>query len=146
MASGDGDPVSDERPADKLDHIVRPSLPWRQERITECGRAAGELPVITKDELVARVKRLGQQRTAFTVCMTCYERVRYSKTWDVAPEDVLSREINRRDPDELRRLRRELAAVTALVAKYQDEFDAMVTGLEGTPSLAAYRRAKRMGR
>lgn len=138
--------MSDERPADKLDHVVRPSLPWRQEYITECGRPGAELPVITKDELVARVKRLGQQRTVFTVCMTCYDRVRYSHTWEVAPESVLEREIRRRDPDEIRRLRRELAAVTALVDKYRDEFDAMVTGLEGAPNLAAYRRAKRTGR
>lgn len=138
--------MTDDRPAEVLDHITRPGLPWRAERLTECGRPADGVQTITADELRARVARLGKQRTAFTVCMTCAGRVGYSKPWAVAPELVLEREIQRRKPEEVLRLRRELAAVTALVEAHREEFDAMVDGLADTPSLTAYRRTKRQAR
>lgn len=146
MFPGDGRwPMPDDtRLADDLEHIVRHNLPWRDDTdaLTECGRPAENFPTITRDELIARIRRLGRKRTAFTVCITCAERTQYAKPWDVAPEDVLSREIQRRQPDQLRR---ELAAITTLIANHPDEFQALLTGLAGIPSLAEHRRTRHVG-
>ena len=128
------------RPADALDHVLRPRLPWRQEDLTECGRDPANLPTITRDDLINRVRKLGQQRTVFTVCMTCWHRSAYSKPWADEPEAVLEREIQRRKPQ---RLRHELTAITLLIDAHRDEFNELLNGLAGTPSLADHRRNRR---
>lgn len=137
--------MDDTRPAEALDHVIRPRLPWRTDDRTECGREPGTLPTITRDALAARFKTLGQQRTAFTVCMTCLSRARYSKPWAVAPEAVLEREIQRRKQDDTERLRRELLAIELLITAHAEEFDELLAGLAGTASLSAHRRNRARG-
>jgi hypothetical protein len=136
--------MADTRVPDKLDHVLRPALPWRPAELTECGRPANDFPVIDRNELADRVTRLGQQRTAFTVCMTCYAASGWAKQWETAPEAVLQREISRvtARPD---LLRRELWAITALIAAHRSEFEDFVNGLADTPSLDAHRRNRRTG-
>lgn len=134
----------DDRPAEALDHVVRVMLPWRTDSLTECGKQASTVKNISRDELAARIKKHGQQRTAFTVCMTCCDRTRYAQPWAEEPEAVLEREI-RRVQGKPGDLRRELLAVAALIDAHRDEFDAYVTGLAGAPSLAEHRRNRRFG-
>jgi hypothetical protein len=55
------------RMKEPVDHIVRPSLPWRsstEPAVTECGYNAESVKTITRDELAARLKEYGEQATA----------------------------------------------------------------------------------
>lgn len=139
-------------PDEPLDHLLRASLPWRADRLTECGRPADTVAsVITADELAARVRRDGKRRTAFTVCMTCADRAGYATTWEEHPIGVLYRELHRvgahrptgapPNPD-FETTTAELRAIAALVAAHRDEFDAYLAGLRTTVSLTD-RRARR---
>lgn len=138
-----------------LDHVLRPNLPWRSDQVTECGRAATDVAsVIDADELIERTKRHGQQRTVFTVCMTCWDRAKYAVTWDQYPIAVLDRELHRVGADPrisprkpgADRMTAELRAITALIHAHRDEFDSYLTGLTETVDLAARRsRRKRVG-
>lgn len=139
-----------------LDHILRPRLPWREDDLTECGRAANDVKtIITADELKARIKRLGQQRTAFTVCMTCAGQVKYSMTWEQHPIGVLDRELKRVGtftptpgyPVALKveRVTAELRAIAALIDAHRGEFDGYLSGLGDTVDLAGARRRRARG-
>ncbi|MBF6302284.1 hypothetical protein IU459_32795 [Nocardia amamiensis] len=139
-----------------LDHVLRPSLPWRDEELTECGRPAVDVAsAITADDLTARVKRIGQQRTAFTVCMTCAGRVEYSSTWERYPIAVLERELqragihppglSRSTKPEAARMTAELRAIAALIEAHREEFDGYLSGLDKTVDLGARRRRRAGG-
>lgn len=136
--------AADTRPAEALDHVVRDMLPWREQQLTECGKDAAGKQTISRDELAARIKRLGQQRTVFTVCMTCWDRAQYAQPWGEAPEAVMEREL-RRCQGKAGQIRRELFAVAALIEAHRGEFDSYVNGLAGAPSLAEHRRNRRLG-
>jgi hypothetical protein len=127
-----------------LDHVLRDPLPWRDDNLTECGRPANDVAgqLITVPELIARLKEHGQQRTAFTMCMTCFERARYARTWTQNPEDVLLRELQRvRDRDGSRQaIRIELQAIAALIEAHSHEFEALIIGLGQTTNLADRRK------
>lgn len=135
--------MADERPAEHLDHVARPMLPWRVSHLTECGLSTSSLPVIDVDTLIARIGRLGQRRTALGVCMTCWTTASHSKKWDIDPVSVMEREVRRHKP---KQLERELRAIAALINAHREEFDTAVAGLAGTPSLAEHRRNRRQGR
>src|SRR5215510_8447013 len=80
-----------------VDHIVRPQLPWRTARdvaITECGYDASKVKAVTRVEYFARLKELGQQRTAILTCMTCSDTARRWGTWDDDARKALEREID----------------------------------------------------
>lgn len=136
----------------RRDHVARPPLPWRpDERITECGRRADSVEtVIEADQLEWRIRNWGRQRTAFTVCMTCSERARYSPKFDVDPVEVIAREGRRtggaiyqreRANDHLHRelLAHELRAMVELVAEHRDEF---LTRLAASQDRAAFARRR----
>lgn len=127
-----------------LDHVERAVLPWRApDGRTECGRLPAEVKgsILTIEELVARYKNHGQQRTALTTCMICFDRARYNARWDQNPVGVLQRECQRSRDSDL--FLRELRALAALVAEHRDEFDGYVAGLAETTSLAAARAKRR---
>jgi hypothetical protein len=119
-----------------VDHIIRPSLPWRSPgtAITECGYDASKVKAITRPEFFSRLKDLGQQRTAMLTCMTCSDTARRWGTWDDDPRLAIEREVTwergggyraRTDRGEL--LRDELIAVAALIEAHREEFDGLVT-------------------
>lgn len=160
------DPVDTDltkRPTD-IDHIARSMLPWRDETdaLTECGRPVQEVSVAPVDELRARVKRVGQARAMFTVCLTCVERHDHrgrGETWNTNPVAVIGREVERvrsvypyalRDETATETRRRaerdrfaaELKAIAALINAHRDEFDGFITGLAATNDLTE-RRNKR---
>jgi len=134
-----------------VDHILRPALPWREDGLTECGRVVTEATaVVTADEVKARIKRIGQQRTAFTVCMTCAGRTSLSRTWQQDPIDVLYRELRRvstgygiNTGPAATRMTAELRAIAALIAAHRDEFDGYLSGLGDTVNLADARSRRR---
>jgi hypothetical protein len=50
------------------DHVASPTLLWRTDRHTQCGRAADDVSsVISVDGLEARIQRDGHERTVETV-------------------------------------------------------------------------------
>jgi hypothetical protein len=123
------------------DHIRRPDLPWRQSRITECGRPIDDVNGwVDRPAAVARIHREGVQRAALFLCMTCLNTARNHPEWDENPVKALAREFyGATDPG----LHDELLALGALVAAHREEFDGYLKGLTETVSLAAARRARR---
>ena len=146
-----------------MEHVQRPQPPWRAARLlTECGRPTDGMTVISREQLITKVKRQGQKRAAFTTCMVCWDKCRTNHAWDVDPVGCLMREaaryewISRRvaygnydagDPGEKApsavRFRNELLAIAALIEAHQDEFDDLCEGLAATGDLTARRRARR---
>lgn len=139
-----------------LDHVARQPLPWRTEaQLTECGKEIADLDpdrVITIDELFARIRRLGQMRSAYTTCMTCFEAARRNRSDRPDGVATVAREIHalrwvagvtdlqfvqRDDPiaERRRRLAIEMDAIAALVAAHREEFDGFLAGREETVSL-----------
>lgn len=118
-----------------VDHILRPSLPWRETAgMTECGLNAASVKTLSRDEYFVRFKEMGQQRTALFTCMTCGDTCRRWGTWQDDPRKAIEREIQwetqwRRD-DRGARLRDELLAVAALIEAHREEFDAHLTAIE----------------
>lgn len=124
------------------DHVRRTDLPWRIATTTECGKPVVDVAsVISRAELVAKVKQDGIQRAAYSTCMTCLETARRWPDWNADPVEAVARDFygGRRDP----RLRDELRAIAALVDAHRDEFDDYLTGLGETVDLLAARRARR---
>lgn len=136
-----------------VDHVIRPTLPWRMTGValTECGYDASKVKTISRDELIARLKDYGQQRTAILTCMTCVETATRWRTWDQDPRDALDREIQwerRRDlKDTERSLRAELSALAELADSHRDEFEEAVARHKGVETWqvakAEFRRRKR---
>lgn len=139
--------------SEQRDHVVRAQLPWRTDQLTECGRELNDVAsFITRDQLIGRVKEHGQQRTAFTVCMTCWTTAsshRYN--WNSDPIATIAREASRcggsyghaSPSPERSQLVAELRAIAALIDAHRDEFDGYITGLAETTSLTAARKARR---
>lgn len=146
-----------------LDHIARPPLPWRTGAdLTECGKPITEFAgrVITRDDMLQRIRDSGKQRVAFSTCMTCVDTSnRWTRPWQPANDAVtaLARETESvdyamppRDPEKhnerwicRQRLTTELEALAALVEAHRDEFDEYLTGLAATVKLADRRQRRR---
>lgn len=122
-----------------VDHILRPSLPWRlgSAAITECGYDASQVKTLTRDEAKARYKELGRQRTAMLTCMTCIETANRWGTWEDDPRQALQREITwehggfyRAREDRGQRLKNELQVIATMIDERRDEFLAAVSEIE----------------
>jgi hypothetical protein len=126
-----------------MEHVERAPLPWRDETLTECGLPTAGHPVLTRDAWTDKVRTLGQQRAAFTTCMTCWEAARRNASW---AEDPV-RALNRATSDWRRQdiLADELRAIALLVDAHRDEFRETLAGLADVGDLAARRRARRSG-
>jgi hypothetical protein len=152
-----------------IEHVARPQPPWRAAALlTECGRPADAVTVITRDQFIAKIKRLGQQRAAYTSCMVCWDKCRHNHDWDVDPVGCLMREAARYEHASMRRVyyggndlrdvaesqraadaigfRNELLAIAALVEAHRTEFDEYCDGLASTSDLAARRTAQQHSR
>jgi hypothetical protein len=132
---------------EELDHVARAGLPWRPEHRTECGLAPAGRAVISRDQLVEKLKREGQRRAAMTTCMTCLDTAARHQPWDQDPASALQREIPLYGRDQERDLvNSELRAIAALIDAHRDEFDGYLTALAGTVRLADARTARRSRR
>lgn len=136
---------------ERRDHVYRSGLPWRTERMTECGKAESDVAAcITADELATRISRFGKQRTAFTICMTCWTTTEHAPRWETHPVGVIFREAKRAgagyitpsDKPAAHHLADELRAIEALIAAHRDEFDEYITGLADTADLASRRKQR----
>lgn len=122
-----------------IDHILRPRLPWRDDRLTECGLdAQGMQNVVERGAYLQRKKEMGQQRCALFHCMTCMQTVQRWPTWAEDPRRALAREIEWERPEYFRygdpkrgdRLRRELDAIAVLLERHAEEFKSLVLKAE----------------
>lgn len=121
-----------------VDHIVRPRLPWRsptEPAITECGYDASKVPSVTREAYFQRRKELGQQRAALLTCMTCLQTAERWEAWDTDPRRAVEREIawecGWRGAGRGERLKDELLAIASLVAAHPDEFQSLLTQIQG---------------
>lgn len=130
--------------ARQLDHLVRPGPPWRQTEKTECGLPTANLPTITRDELDERMKKLGQRRTLFGACVTCWETARRHPTWDRDPAKAYSRDFGYHKVHGAAgdQLSNELRALEALWSAHRDEYEAHLAALTGTLTLTDARRRR----
>lgn len=144
-----------------VDHITRAPLPWRTSvDLTECGKPTAELTgrLLTRDEAAARINRIGRQRAAFTLCMTCAttsdRHQGPAETDAVATVHRAMQSVRHAYPpgltreqtpqwQERQRLNGELEAIAALIAVHREEFDGYLAGLRQTVSLAERRGQKR---
>lgn len=121
-----------------VDHILRPTLPWRQSgegAITECGYDASKVKTLTRADFFQKEKDLGKQRMAMLTCMTCSDTARRWGTWNDDPRLALQREIEwerggayyRERTDRGQRLKDELIAINSLIEAHRGEFDAVIT-------------------
>lgn len=155
---------------ERRDHVIRARLPWRTDDLTECGRPVEDVgSTITREQLRWRLKQYGQQRTAFTVCMTCWGVARSEDVWETNPTGMISRDMRRgrgaivyydyqRPVDgvpqqptgpHVDRLSVELHAIAEMIAAHRDEFDQRVQAATQAALFADRRRraekAKRHG-
>jgi hypothetical protein len=120
-----------------VDHILRPRLPWRsasEPAITECGYDASKVKVLTREDFQARLKDLGQQRTALLTCMTCADASKRWPTWEQEPRGALEREITWEyawgREKRGHRLKDELVAIVALIDAHPEQFASLLGELE----------------
>src|SRR4051812_10541779 len=133
-------------PSEPLDHVRRSDLPWRTMELTECGRPLSDVGAyIDRDQLQARLRAWGKQRTSMHTCMTCWTASTHNPTFEHDPVQAMSREVRGAMwTKEQPQLAAELRALAALAVKYRDEFDDFVTGLGEAASLAQHRRDRQM--
>lgn len=116
-----------------VDHILRPTLPWRGDEgmITECGYDATKVNTLTRAEYFQRVTDFGKQRAAMLTCMTCASTAQRWGTWDDDPRLALEREIqwergwSRENRGQ--RLKDELLAIAVLIDEHHEAFEAIIT-------------------
>lgn len=129
-----------------LDHVERSPMPWERATRTECGLVVEALEhgnVISREQVVAKVKDQGVQRAALSTCMTCLETVRWWPTWQQNPVAVVARAYTRvRWTADGGQAAAELRALAVLVEIHRAEFEQLLADLAGTTDLAA-RRAKK---
>lgn len=145
------------------DHVIRARLPWRDDDLTECGRPINDVATtITADQLKWRLKEHGQQRTAFTVCITCWTtcRDRSRDSWEANPASLLMRDMHRsahgiiyfdyarsadgqnvRTGPHVDRLAAELHAIAKMIEAHRDEFDERVAAARDA-ALFTWRRGE----
>lgn len=140
-------PTSLTEPAEPMAHLPRPSLPWREgQPLAECGLRTEGLPLITRAEVLARVRRGGRQQAFRSVCATCWETANRWSDWEHDPLDAMAREVSpvggRRTPLILE----ELLALAELARAHPEEFQALVDDLHVTRRAKAAQAARRTRR
>ncbi len=132
----------------KLDHIARAMVPWHDPATkTECGSDIDDVAsVITRDELVAKVNREGQQRALYSTCQTCLSTARNHPEWKQDPVAVMERHFTHMKWDTSPDRRREVLAIAALIENHRDEFHAIQRDLAAAGDLSSAREERRMRR
>jgi hypothetical protein len=124
-----------------VDHVLRPSLPWRSAAdpaITECGYDAAKVTTLPREQFFARLKDYGPQRSALLTCMTCSSTAMRWGTWADDPRLAVSREVEWEGArwsgfgaHEKRghRLKEELLAIEALIGAHPEEFRKLLAAI-----------------
>lgn len=125
------------------EHVARPSLPWRVgEQLTECGRKADE-DTLTRDELIAKVRKQGPSRAKITTCLTCFDTAQRWQDWNASPAAVMARELKNVtywSGQAAPVIQNELRAIALLIEAHREEFDETLAALASTVPLVANRR------
>lgn len=125
------------------EHVLRPILPWRVGSLTECGRDSDE-GTLTRDELVAKVRKQGPSRAKLTTCLTCFETAQRWPGWEANPAAVMAREVKGVSywtGHEGAEINDELRAIAMLIAEHRDEFDETLAALRQAVPFKPRRRA-----
>ncbi|KKM17196.1 hypothetical protein LCGC14_1678200 [marine sediment metagenome] len=127
--------------SEPLIHIERVRPPWRKIRLTECGRVLGDVAAaISFDEAVKKINKEGIQRASFSLCMSCFERVRYGqRSWDENPTAVMHRDNTTKRED---LLSEELRALSILFGRHEDEYKSIFKGLQEVVDLSKRRKGR----
>lgn len=127
------------------EHLIRPSLPWRDVQLTECGKDPEAVErVLTREGFRKMVASLGQERARITACQTCLSAAQRHPTWESSPSAVVQRWLtpwwqgNRQENV----LDQELRAIVTLIENHREEFDGILQGLTGD-ELRARRKRRR---
>lgn len=127
-----------------LDHIIAEAPPWMESERTVCGRPLNDVgSAVPEHVIAAKVTKHGQQRTAFSTCMTCMTTISSRPRWETAPTQFVNWYTQgawRATPDR----DAEWVALAALVAAHPEEFAAHLQAVRGDDLSAA--RAKRRPR
>lgn len=113
--------------------------------MTECGHDVAEFAVVlTRDELVCKVRDQGMQRAGLSTCMTCLSTAQRWPTFVQDPVRAMGRVtyMGRRGDD---RVRRELLAVAELVERHRAEYLALVESIGATTDIGVARAKRRAG-
>lgn len=135
-----------------LDHLLRAAPPWYTgPQMTECGRPSGDVKsIVDRQAMKNTVERLGKQRAAMVMCMTCVGLYSRPGIWERHPAEILQRLIEstryraRGGDDGRARLNRELLAIGMLIEDHREEFESYLTALEQTSDLDQARRRSRL--
>lgn len=133
-----------------ITHIQRANLPWRDERVTECGLDASRHPTWSRAEVQAKQKKLGKQRLAMLTCMTCLSTYERHTSWEEDPASCMLRHAQgntrrwvRNPSPEQRAFSDELRAIAMLVEAHREEFDSILADLRDVVDLSQARRQAR---
>lgn len=132
-------------------HVRRPGVPWRPPAdLSACGRGADSSALIGFEEFrkiraaaftgirepvvleknTERKKMVDDIKISTGVCRACWTSLRYAKTWDEDPVDVLTQYVKDAEcwaaTPEFLHTSAELRAITDLVAQHADEFNQLV--------------------
>lgn len=116
--------------SEPLTHVARTSLPWRDADRTVCGHPISQYAeglVLNLADARAMARRLGQQRFALVICMTCANNAGRWAEWDDNPLMRMEREVTGggfRKIDE--QIVHELRAIGLLIMHHREEFDGLV--------------------
>lgn len=126
-------------------HIVRPPVPWSMlPASSECGREASDLKsTMTLDEAKQLREKLGQQRFAIVICMTCARTAGSWPTFEQDPLQRLGRERNLYQKGG-EQVRNELFALAELAARHRDEYEGLVAEIGGVTRLKPKRGIPRV--
>lgn len=113
--------------SEPLTHIARTGLPWRDATKTVCGHPINQYAdglVVNLADAQAMQCRLGQQRFALAICMTCANHVGNWAEWDNDPRVRMAREVTGGDFGKFDPvIVHELRAMAMLIERHRDEFD-----------------------
>lgn len=74
--------TKDDQEKEVFKHVARVNPPWRKTRMTVCGRRENDVKaVVTFDEALAFIKKLGKTRASYSICMICAERCNVRDWW-----------------------------------------------------------------
>lgn len=130
--------------SEPVEHVLRSPLPWRDKPVSECGIEHPEHSV-THDELKQRGRQREQKRSGATICAACLDTARRWPAFERDPIGRMSRELQTSGARSCRKRREsllhaELWALAELVRRHREEFDTLLSGIQGTSNLDEYRR------
>ena len=134
-----------------LKHIARTPLPWRESGKTVCGKPISQYAdglVVGLEDAAVLSRRLGRQRFALVICMTCAHNADRWTQWEDSPIARMEREVTggafgRREPI----LEYELRSIADMIAAHRDEFNERVESYaSGDVTTMADLRRKRAGK